>query len=229
MNKLFQFLFFFALSFTIISCGDQAPENTATAQLTANTSPTAVKVVQPLNQTKPQAMLEKAPVNVNPSKSVAKPDQVDKKSLVKWYTWEEAIAANKKNKKKIFVDIYTDWCGWCKRMDATTFSDPKIAKHMNDNFYCIKLDAEQKENIQYAGHTYKYIANYGRKGVHELAFTLLDGRMSYPQYVFMDENEGKLNIVKGYKKVPEFTQELEYISSNAYKTKSLATFKSTGK
>jgi len=148
---------------------------------------------------------------------------------VKWYTWEEAIAANKKNKKKIFVDVYTDWCGWCKRMDATTFSDPAVSKHMNDNFYCVKLDAEQKEDIQYAGNTYKYISNYGRKGVHQFAFTLLDGSMSYPQYVFLDENEGKLIVSKGYKKTNDFMKELKYISSNAYKKTSLSTFKSKAK
>lgn len=148
---------------------------------------------------------------------------------VKWYTWEEAVKANKKNKKKIFVDVYTDWCGWCKRMDATTFSDPDVAKHMNDNFYCVKLDAEQKDDIQYGGNTYKFISNYGRKGVHQFAYTLLDGRMSYPQYVFLDENEGKLIVSKGYKKKDDFMKELKYISTNAYKTTSLNTFKSKAK
>lgn len=144
---------------------------------------------------------------------------------VKWYTWEEAIAANKKKKKKIFVDVYTEWCGWCKRMDKTTFSDPDVVKHMNDKFYCVKLDAEQKDDINYGGNTYKYLANYGRKGIHQLAYTLLDGRMSYPQYVFLDENEGKLIVSKGYKKKDDFMKELKYISTNSYKKTSLDTYK----
>ncbi len=148
---------------------------------------------------------------------------------IKWYTWEEAIAANKKTKKKIFVDIYTDWCGWCKRMDKTTFSDPEVAKYMDENFYCVKLDAEQKGDINYGGHTYKFVSNYGRKGVHELAFTLLDGRMSYPQYVFMDENEGKLIIERGYKKKDEFMKTLKYVATNAYHNTNLQTYKANGK
>jgi thioredoxin-related protein len=148
---------------------------------------------------------------------------------VKWYSWEEAVAANKKKKKKIFVDVYTDWCGWCKKMDKTTFSDPAIVKHMNDNFYCVKLDAEQKGVINYNGHPYKFVANYGRKGVHEFAFTLLDGTMSYPQYVFLDESESKLIVSKGYKQVDDFMKELKYISSNSYKETSLDTYKSKAK
>ena len=46
---------------------------------------------------------------------------------VKWYTIEEADALMKTDPKPIFVDAYTDWCGWCKRLDKDTFSDPIIA------------------------------------------------------------------------------------------------------
>ena len=45
---------------------------------------------------------------------------------LKWMTWDEAVNANKLKAKPIFVDVYTDWCGWCKKMDATTFSDPEL-------------------------------------------------------------------------------------------------------
>ena len=74
---------------------------------------------------------------------------------VKWYTWDEAVEANKKEKKKFFVDIYTDWCGWCKRMDAQTFEEAEVAAYLNKHFYPIKLDAEQKANIEYGGYTFK--------------------------------------------------------------------------
>ena len=68
---------------------------------------------------------------------------------VKWMSWEEAVQANKKNPKKIFIDVYTDWCGWCKKMDKTTLSNPKIVKELNANFYSVKFDAEQKESINF--------------------------------------------------------------------------------
>ncbi|MBK7335110.1 MAG: DUF255 domain-containing protein [Saprospirales bacterium] len=63
---------------------------------------------------------------------------------LKWHTWEEAVAANKKEPRKILVDVYTDWCGWCKRMDATTFQDQTVMDYLKKNFYAVKLDAEQK-------------------------------------------------------------------------------------
>ena len=63
---------------------------------------------------------------------------------INWITIEEAIQlAENGTDKKFFIDVYTDWCGWCKRMDKTTFSDPEVSKHMNDNFYCVKLDADK--------------------------------------------------------------------------------------
>jgi thiol:disulfide interchange protein len=53
---------------------------------------------------------------------------------IKWYTIEEVQKLNQENPKKIFIDVYTDWCGWCKKMDATTFQDPKIIKLLNEDF-----------------------------------------------------------------------------------------------
>ena len=54
------------------------------------------------------------------------------KTGIKWYSFEEAIDLNKENPKKIFIDVYTDWCGWCKKMDNSTFADPVIVKYMNE-------------------------------------------------------------------------------------------------
>ena len=72
---------------------------------------------------------------------------------VEWMSWEEAVALAESGQqsKKIFVDVYTDWCGWCKRMDATTFQDPKVVAHMNKHFYAVKFNAQQKEEIEYKG------------------------------------------------------------------------------
>src|SRR5688572_12351082 len=77
---------------------------------------------------------------------------------IKWMTWEQAAAANEKEPRKIFVDIYTDWCGWCKRMDVTTFIDPAVTKLMNEKFYAVKLNAEQKETIRWRDLEWVWIA-----------------------------------------------------------------------
>ena len=61
---------------------------------------------------------------------------------IKWYTFEQAIKLCEKAPKKLMVDVYTDWCGWCKKMDAETFSNAEIAKYVNEHFYAVKFNAE---------------------------------------------------------------------------------------
>ena len=66
---------------------------------------------------------------------------------VNWITFEEAVKKSKAEKRPIFIDVYTDWCGWCKVMDKNTFNDPAVAKLLNEKFYAVKFDAEQKEDV----------------------------------------------------------------------------------
>ena len=127
---------------------------------------------------------------------------------IKWYTFEEALAAQQKNDKKIFIDMYTDWCGWCKVMDKKTFTDPKVIQYMNDNFYAVKFNAEQKEAIIYKGKKYEFIPT-GRRGVHRLAYELMDRSASYPSFVLLDENLNSLGIIKGYLTPDPFLKKLK--------------------
>ena len=76
------------------------------------------------------------------------------KGPINWLTLEEADSLYEIQKRPIFIDVFTDWCGWCKRMDATTFKDPNIAAYLNTNFYSVKLNAETNETITFNGKTY---------------------------------------------------------------------------
>lgn len=127
---------------------------------------------------------------------------------VKWMTWEQAIEANKTNKKKIFIDLYTDWCGWCKVMDKNVFQDSAVAAYMNEHFYCVKFNAESKKDITYQNVVFKYKAEYK---AHDLAVSLLDGQMSYPSLVFLNEKEQKLTVIKGYQEKDVFLKNLKIV------------------
>lgn len=139
--------------------------------------------------------------------------------LVRWYTWEQAAELQKKEKRKIFVDVYTGWCGWCKRMDATTFSNPDIAKMLNEKYYAVKLDAEQKDDIVFQGHVFKY-AKSGPGGYNELATSLLNEKMSFPTTVFLDEEYKLIQILPGYQDAPMFKLIAKYFGENHYKNTS---------
>ncbi|HOY72828.1 MAG TPA: DUF255 domain-containing protein, partial [Tenuifilaceae bacterium] len=76
-------------------------------------------------------------------------------SKVKWYTLEEALKLNTSEPRKIFIDVYTDWCGWCKKMDSNTFNNPLIASYLTKDFYAVKVKAEGKNEITYKGQVYK--------------------------------------------------------------------------
>ena len=136
---------------------------------------------------------------------------------VEWMTWDEAVAANAKNPKKIFVDVYTDWCGWCKRMDKATFADKTVASALNEDFYAVKFNAEQKDDIVFNGKTYKYVSG-GRRGSHELAKMLLQGRMGYPTVVFLNEEAEVIQPVPGYQEPAAFLKVVNYFSDDMYKT-----------
>lgn len=82
---------------------------------------------------------------------------------VRWYSWDEAVKANTLKKKKIFIDVYTDWCGWCKTMDRETFSNDDVANYLNENFYPVKLNAEQKEDIYFGQDTFRFHGHTGQQ------------------------------------------------------------------
>ena len=129
--------------------------------------------------------------------------QEAEQSPVRWMSFEEAMERSKMEKRKIFIDVFTDWCGWCKVMDKNTFSEAAVAKILNEKFYPVKFDAEQTNDIVFNGTTFKFIPS-GNKGVHQLAMALLNNQMSYPTVVFLDEEFRMIQPLAGYQKAPEF-------------------------
>ena len=137
------------------------------------------------------------------------------KGSVNWLTLEEAIKRSESEKRKFFIDVYTDWCGWCKVMDRNTFSDPKVAEVLNTEFYPVKFDAEQTGDITFQGRVFKFIPQ-GNKGTHELAAALLNNRLSYPTVVFTDENFSMIFPIPGYRDAPEFHKIMTFFSEDHF-------------
>lgn len=143
-------------------------------------------------------------------------------SPVKWLTFEEAVEKSKTEKRKIFIDFYTDWCGWCKVMDKNTFTDPQIARLLNEKYHAVKFDAEQTADVVFRGTTFKFVP-FGNKGAHQLAMALLNNQMSYPNFVFLDEEFRIVPIYEnstslpGYRKPEEFHIFLSFVGGDFFK------------
>ncbi|MEO9257871.1 MAG: DUF255 domain-containing protein [Crocinitomicaceae bacterium] len=127
---------------------------------------------------------------------------------INWISLETALKLNKTSKPKpIFIDVYTDWCGWCKKLDATTFKDSAVVDYMTKNYLCVKLNAEQKEDITFNDHIFHYVTQ-GNRGYNEIASVLLDGRLSYPSMVILSPKNERTNLIIGYNDAPSLLQRL---------------------
>jgi thioredoxin-related protein len=149
--------------------------------------------------------------------------EVNKTSEIKWMSMQEAFEAsdNQNNTKKIFIDIYTDWCKWCDEMDKTTFTDTLLTAYMNKHYYAVKFDAESDDTITYRGVSFGNAApgvkKKGERGSYHLfASGLLDGQLSYPSYVVLDEHHTRLSIYKGYLQINELMSVLVFFALNQH-------------
>lgn len=131
---------------------------------------------------------------------------------VKWYSLEEASKLVQAEPRKVFVDIYTDWCGWCKRMDADTFHHSQIAEYLNENFYPVKLNGEQRADMNIYGTTFSYVRSKGGQGYHEAAAMLMKGQSGYPTVVFLNEKMQPIIVAPGYQSPIDMDKMMRFVN-----------------
>jgi thioredoxin-related protein len=119
---------------------------------------------------------------------------------IKWMTFNEAIAAQKKNPKPIFMDVYTDWCGPCKMLDKNTFQNPAVADYITANYYAVKFNAEGAESIRYKEVAYANPSynpdSKGRNATHQ--FTTFLKVRGYPSMYILDSKGEIKSPIVGY-------------------------------
>lgn len=140
-----------------------------------------------------------------------------KNEKLEWLSIEEVLVRHNEEPKYWLIDVYTDWCGWCKRMDALTFSDSLVVEELKKNFYVVKFDAESERDIVIGERTYKFVPQ-GKRGYHELAAEIMNGKMSYPTIVYFDNEGRRIQPVPGYQTPEQILPILKYLGSGTYKT-----------
>ena len=140
----------------------------------------------------------------NSKTTTTKPSPTE--SGLKWYNWNEGYTMAVKKKKIIIVDIYTDWCGWCKKMDRDTYAKQSIIDMLNKDFVAVKFNPEVKFD------TYDI---EGAKYNNSTLFAMLcnNERVGYPTTVFLiknKKNEWVNYYQSGYQDEANFKKVLEY-------------------
>ncbi|WP_436840198.1 thioredoxin family protein [Winogradskyella psychrotolerans] len=139
---------------------------------------------------------------------------------INWVTLEEALELQKKEPKKIFMDVYTNWCGPCKMLDKNTFQNADVAAYVNKHYYAVKFNAEGNEEVTYKENTFgnpNYDATKAnrRNSAHEFSRYLQI--RAYPTMVFFDEEGGVISPIQGYLKPQQLELYLKIFQSDKYK------------
>lgn len=132
---------------------------------------------------------------------------------IQWLTLEEAEAKMKEQPRPILIDLYTDWCGWCKVMDKKTYTQKDLIRYVNQKFYAVKLNAETRAGLTWKGKNYLFNPQYK---THDLAIYLTGGELSYPTTVFIPDYNSEPQPIAGYLEINHMETITTYFGEKMY-------------
>jgi len=120
-------------------------------------------------------------------------------------SFEEVLKNAQKDKKKIVINVYADWCKWCKKMDSDTFPDKEVQKELKRNFYFYKLNGESSDIVEYDGRKWT-----------KAQLTKAFGIRGFPSTIFLNHDSKPITVLPGYVDAKTFASILRYIGDDIY-------------
>jgi thioredoxin-related protein len=136
---------------------------------------------------------------------------------IEWIDFGTACASAPAAHKKILVDVYTDWCVWCKTMDKKTYTDTGVVSYIKEHFIPVKLNAESQASRHVNTTTMTDAQLAGAFGV-----------TGFPTTVFTDDSGTPITSTDGYVEAPQFKTILRYIAEDRYRTMTFEQFRKSG-
>jgi thioredoxin-related protein len=107
---------------------------------------------------------------------------------VSWRSWDRGLEEARISGRPVLVDVYTDWCGWCRRMEADVYTRPEVRDYLSRKFVTVKIDAEAPDPARYEGRAFTSRSLAARCGVNGYPTTIFlrpagDHPVSVPGYV----------------------------------------------
>jgi thioredoxin-related protein len=126
-------------------------------------------------------------------------------SQFEWVAMEEAQSGSMYDGKKLLINVYTDWCEYCKKMDQTVFSDSLVLASMNAFYHSVKLNADS-ESLVY----------FQQEHITEKELATRLGINTYPTILFYDPAGELILQINGYMPTEDFNKMLLFIGEEAY-------------
>ena len=129
---------------------------------------------------------------------------------IRWTDLEEGLAEAKRTGRPLLVDVQTKWCGWCRKMDKTTYADAAVREFVGRKFIAARVDAEDDDSrVDYGG-----VESTHRQFADSFRIT------GYPTTLFFAADGALVTQVPGFVKPDQFLGVLRFIGDGHYKTTS---------
>jgi thioredoxin-related protein len=132
---------------------------------------------------------------------------------LKWHKYNEGIAEAKKSNKKILLDVYTDWCKWCKKLDVEVYENDKVAAYLKKYYVLIKVNGEGSEKLKFKDNE-----------ISETQFTGAMGVTGYPTMFFLDSKGDQIDKLASFVTADKFLPIIKFFGEDHYKKENWEAF-----